>query len=297
MSSVDVFIPCYRYGRFLRECVESVLSQSLRQVRVLSTDDASPDNTAELAAELVAADPRVTFLRHAVNKGHIQTYSEGIEWTSATYSLLLSADDYLLPGSLERVAELMDAHPEVGLIFGSGVEVKSEVRLTDTFANAAIAKVLGNRKQRVLSGMVFFRLVEANEVRNIVPTPTVVVRTELQKRLGGYRAELPRTSDLELWLRLAAHSAVGVIAEYQAVTRMHGDNIQNQYYKANYLPDLQQQRAARYDQPLGRFSQGISWRGLEPWGWASRSGSCTRSGIWRRACGEQPTRRSGNRLP
>jgi glycosyltransferase involved in cell wall biosynthesis len=53
MSSVDVIVPCYRYGHFLKECVESVLAQSVQNVRVLIIDDASPDNTAEVAADLV----------------------------------------------------------------------------------------------------------------------------------------------------------------------------------------------------------------------------------------------------
>src|SRR5215831_20496875 len=114
MSSVDVIVPCYRYGHFLRECVESVLSQSDVNVRVLIIDDASPDNTPEVAAELVSEDPRVTFIRHSENKGHIATYNEGIEWASAEYMLILSADDCLLPGALSRAADLMDARPDVG---------------------------------------------------------------------------------------------------------------------------------------------------------------------------------------
>ena len=108
MSSVDVIVPCYRYGHFLRGCVESALAQTGADVRVLIIDDASPDNTAEVATELAKEDSRVSFFRHAVNKGHIATYNEGIEWVSGDYMLLLSADDYLLPGALARAAELMD---------------------------------------------------------------------------------------------------------------------------------------------------------------------------------------------
>ena len=48
-SSVDVIVPCYRYGHFLRMCVESVLAQSYSPVRVLIIDDASPDNSGEIA--------------------------------------------------------------------------------------------------------------------------------------------------------------------------------------------------------------------------------------------------------
>jgi len=118
VSSVDVFVPCYRYGHYLRSCVTSILFQVDVDVRVLILDDASPDNTAEVAAELVKEDPRVTYVRHEVNHGHIATYNKGIEWANADYQLLLSADDYLLPGALSRLTKLTANHPKVGLVFG-----------------------------------------------------------------------------------------------------------------------------------------------------------------------------------
>ena len=63
MSSVDVIIPCYRYAHFLKQCVGSVLMQSGPEIRVLILDDASPDNTVEVAAELAKNDARVTVRR------------------------------------------------------------------------------------------------------------------------------------------------------------------------------------------------------------------------------------------
>src|SRR5580692_6786433 len=112
LSRIDVIVPCYNYGRFLDQCVNSVLGQVGVDVRVLVIDDASPDNTAEIAAALAREDPRVNVVRHNKNKGHIKTYNEGIEWASADYMLLLSADDYLLPGALARATKLMNAHPK-----------------------------------------------------------------------------------------------------------------------------------------------------------------------------------------
>ena len=89
MSSLDVYIPCYCYGHFLRECVQSVLSQSIQDVRVLIIDDASPDDSAEVAASLARQDSRLELRRHAVNQGHIRTYNEGLEWATGDYTLLL----------------------------------------------------------------------------------------------------------------------------------------------------------------------------------------------------------------
>ncbi len=95
MGRIDVVVPCYNYARFLRPCVESVLSQQHVDIRMLIIDDASSDDTELLAHGLVAQDQRVQFRRHASNLGNIATYNEGIEWAAGDYFLLLSADDYL----------------------------------------------------------------------------------------------------------------------------------------------------------------------------------------------------------
>lgn len=81
MSSVSIIIPSYNYARFLRGCVESVLMQEDVEVII---DDCSSDETDAVGQEL-AADPRVTYRRHQVNRGHIATYNEGLEWASADY--------------------------------------------------------------------------------------------------------------------------------------------------------------------------------------------------------------------
>ena len=117
MSCVDVIIPCYKYAHFLRDCVESVLSQEGVDIRILILDDCSPDNTPEVAAELQQQDSRIEYRRHEKNQGHIATYNEGLEWTNGDYVMLLSADDLLTPGALARSARLMNAHPEVGLVY------------------------------------------------------------------------------------------------------------------------------------------------------------------------------------
>ena len=70
-------------------------------VRVLIIDDASTDDTPQVGQTLASTDSRVQFRRHDANKGHIATYNEGLlGWAAARYSLLLSADDALVPGAL-----------------------------------------------------------------------------------------------------------------------------------------------------------------------------------------------------
>lgn len=239
MSSVDVVVPCYRYGRYLRDCVQSVLTQAACDVRVLVIDDESPDDTPEIGAALAEADTRVSYRRHAVNRGHISTYNEGIDWAQADYMLLLSADDYLLPGAVGRAVAMMDAHPEMGLCFGNAVELQVHGGMRPIRVKAGAAS-----GSFAMSGARFIELSIRAGAQNIVPTPSAFVRTRLLKRLGAYRSDLPHSADLELWLRLAANASVGYIHEDQAVYRRHDANMSLGYAHDNALRDLQQRGAA-----------------------------------------------------
>lgn len=247
MGSVDVIVPCYRYGHYLRQCVESVLAEPIPQLRVLVIDDCSPDETAAVAMDLVDLDPRVHFIRHDRNKGHISTYNEGIDWVCADYLLLLSADDYLLPGALQRAVMLLDAHPEVGFVFG---EVIVQVEGDPLQLDDEITRCHEQIVKQILTGIEFIKL---SGPSNIVPAPTAVVRTALQKRLGGYLPDLPHTADQEMWLRLAAHASVGILRARQAVYRRHSTNMSLAYTSNGWLGDLQQRKAA-----LARFFESCS---------------------------------------
>lgn len=234
MNGVDVIVPCYCYGRFLRECVKSVVEQQGVALRVLVIDDCSPDDTAEVARQLQAEDERVSFIRHKSNQGHIATYNEGIAWTRSEYYLLLSADDYLLPGALRRTVSFMEEHPSVTLAFGQAV-VRSDRAEEPDVTTAADAG------WEMVPGRIF---IERSGARNCVPTPAAVVRTLVQKRIGGYRPDLPHAGDMEMWLRLAAHGDVGVTQAFHAVYRRHSDNMSLNYTKSHWLPDLEQRLAA-----------------------------------------------------
>jgi glycosyltransferase involved in cell wall biosynthesis len=248
LARIDVFIPCYNYGCFLHQCVNSVLDQAGVEVRVLVIDDASPDNTAEVAAALAREDPRVTVIRHSTNEGHINTYNEGIEWASADYMLLLSADDYLLPGALARATNLMDAHPEVGFTFGNVIELSDNGTETPL---KSIIEPTNDSGKRILNGC---ELIELSGADDLVTTCSAVVRTELQKQLGGYRHELPHSGDMEMWLRFAAHASVGFIFAHQGVYRRHSASMSTAYYsisggrqiytKNGCLADLHQRKSA-----------------------------------------------------
>src|SRR3954463_15138453 len=122
MASVDVAVPCYQYGRYLRECVTSVLKQSVSDLRVLILDNGSTDDTFEIARQISSEDSRVQVMRFDTNRGSHAAYNAGIDWASADYFLILDADDTLAPDCLERAVPVMERHRSVS--FTHGIEIQ-----------------------------------------------------------------------------------------------------------------------------------------------------------------------------
>jgi glycosyltransferase involved in cell wall biosynthesis len=234
LSSVDVVVPCYNYGRYLRGCVNSVLEQPGVSVRVLVIDDASSDDTPEIGEELASSDSRVEFRRHASNKGHIATYNEGlIDWTTAKYTVLLSADDMLAPNSLSRATQIMDANNNIGMVYGRAIHFEREAELPRQIPREFDHTTWPGT--RWLEG-------RCRSGQNVITSPEVVVRGSVQRAVGGYQPELTHAGDLEMWLRVAAVSDIAYIRDVpQAFYRVHSNNMHSTVNRGSFL-DLCQRR-------------------------------------------------------
>ncbi len=237
MSRVSVVIPCYKYGHYLRDCVRSALEhQPGVDVRVLIIDDASPDDSAEVAHRLAAEDSRIEVRVHETNKRHIATYNEGLlEWADGDYVALLSADDFLTPGALTRAVGLMELNPNVGFVYGH------PVHFTHPGPPPPARTVL--KGTTVWNGHWWLER-RFREGHGCITSPEVVVRTSLQRKVGGYDPNLPHTGDIEMWMRLAAHADVGYVRGVdQAFYRLHGNNMSATDF-AGQLDDIRQRLAA-----------------------------------------------------
>jgi Glycosyl transferase family 2 len=241
MSRVDVVIPCYNYGKFLADCVTSVLDDELgSDVRVLIIDDASQDDSADIARMLAESDSRVEVVVHPANRGPIATFNEGVmDLAEGDYCVQVSADDMLTPGALRRAIEFLDEHPNVGFVYGHAVEFRTGEPPTPR---------LKCRTQRVFPGHWWLER-RFREPVNHIASPEVVVRTSLQHEVGGYDLELTHTGDAEMWMRLAAHADVGYLGVDQAYYRRHDTNMS--HAMNDYLVRFSQLQAA-YDALLER---------------------------------------------
>lgn len=227
MASVDVVVPSYQYGRYLRGCVTSVLRQDIANLRVLIIDNASTDDSVEIARQLAAEDRRVEVLARPRNLGPHASFNDGIDWACADYFLILCADDLLAPGALARAVAVMERHPGVHLTYG-GVVIDTATASMPADPSFPVP-TLPDFLPSIGSAMAGWRILSGSALlerfcrtgRNHIPGPTAVVRTSVQKQVGHYRRTLPQTDDLEIWMRFALQGDAAETDAVQGIARVH----------------------------------------------------------------------------
>ena len=102
---VSVIIPTHNRAELLRNTIQTVLAQTVPNIEVIIADDASRDHTEEMVRSF--GDPRLRYLRHAVNQGAPAARNTGIRAARAPYLAFLDDDVEVMPRKLERQLELL----------------------------------------------------------------------------------------------------------------------------------------------------------------------------------------------
>src|SRR5437867_11613644 len=93
---VSFIVPCFNYGRYLSDCVRSILGQEGNfDFEALLIDDASTDDTAEVIRSF--SDPRIRVISHSSNMGHISTINEGLREARGAFIARIDPDDRYRP--------------------------------------------------------------------------------------------------------------------------------------------------------------------------------------------------------
>ncbi|WP_152545422.1 glycosyltransferase family 2 protein [Microbacterium sp. CH12i] len=213
--TVSVVIPCFNYARFLPQSVGSALDQEGVEVNVIIVDDASPDESGDVARRLAAADERIAVFVNEVNRGAVATFNRGLAEAHGEFVVRLDADDLLTPGSLARAIAVMQAFPDVGLVYGHPLHFDNED--LPPARTSATGWLIWKGQDWLAS--------RCQQGSNVITSPEVVMRRSVVDVVGGQR-DLAHTHDMEMWLRISAHADVAyVLGADQAWHRDHAGSL------------------------------------------------------------------------
>ena len=120
MTKVSVIIPCYNSERFLSECLDSVLAQSLREIEIICVDDGSTDRTLKMLNDYAAKDNRICVISQE-NQFAGVARNKGIEIARGKYLAFLDSDDFFESVMLEKMFEKCERDNADICICGGGI--------------------------------------------------------------------------------------------------------------------------------------------------------------------------------
>jgi len=113
-STVSLIIPCYNYGHLAAEAIESALLQTYPPDEILFIDDASSDNSVEVARRY---EPRIRVEVNEKNLGVVENFRKAAAMTSGDYIVFLGADNRFRSDYVEQCKAILDANPETGIVY------------------------------------------------------------------------------------------------------------------------------------------------------------------------------------
>jgi glycosyltransferase involved in cell wall biosynthesis len=211
--TLSVVIPNYNHGRYLPNCLEAVLGQSLAANEILVIDDASTDHSVEVISDYARRHPTIRLVRNERNQGVVYGMNRGLELASGAYLYFAAADDQVLPGFFERLLNLLAAHPRAALGCGIGEwrEVATGLRWHVGVGNAAQPAFLSPERlvQLERKGQLF------------IPSNATIFKREAVLQAGGFIPELKWHCDWFAMYVSAFRAGLCFVPEVVAVAHIH----------------------------------------------------------------------------
>lgn len=218
-QKVAVIVVSYNYGQYLSEALESVLQQTLIPDEILIVDDASTDETSEVARKYVQLyGDRMRLMQNEKNLGIVPTFNKAIAQTSAELVCFLGADNRMFPNYLERlVSTLHEAGPGTAVVY-------TDFALFGERAAQEYALHAPGRRGRQVGGR-FYEVVFPDFTEEELAMGDFIHGSSLYRRrafdqVGGYQLGGTRPEDANLFRRMvgagwAAAKAHGTWLEYR----------------------------------------------------------------------------------
>ncbi|MFH1401631.1 MAG: glycosyltransferase [Parcubacteria group bacterium] len=207
MPKISVYTPTYNCARYLKTAINSILKQTYQDFELIIIDDASSDNTCDILDDY-KNNPKIKIFRNEKNIGFVRSAIRAIEKANGEYIMRLDADDYLDENALFVMANILDNHPEFGMVYPDYFEIDEKGNIIDYF-----------RKNKI------------GEEIKLMDLPAngacTLMRKSCYKSIGGYRDDIRMQDKYDIWIKFLKKFEPYNVNLPLFYYRRHGGNISN----------------------------------------------------------------------
>jgi glycosyltransferase involved in cell wall biosynthesis len=212
---VSAIVLCYNQAQFVTECLESIKAQQYPNLEIIVNDDASRDDSVEVAEAWLASNSiPFQLIRNRSNQGICRSMNNALSRARGRYISGIAGDDAWLPGKLLGQVSLMERLPQkVGVVYSDALQMEEHGRLLPlTFFQA-------DGRSRPFKTMPEGNVHLALWQSNFVAPMTTLIRRECFQRVGQFDENL-FAEDWDMWLRISRHYDFACSPEVSAKYRI-----------------------------------------------------------------------------
>jgi len=271
---ISICIPTYNRREYLKQTLASIFAQTYKDFEVVIVDDGSTDGTEQMLKE---ADYPVRY-HWQKNSGDASARNKLIELAQGEYITFLDSDDLLMPDAIERMIVAINSVREDVIVYGPYMAIDE---------NGNICK---RKRKKLYSGYITPQLFE----NILVHSCGSMFPRKILQHARGFDANLPVSSDYELWLRLSLKYRFIALSAPTFKRRRHSGNLSersftNRKIELNVLENFYYNNGGKEAIPQHRAMKRLGREGY-------RAGRCAlREGLIETAC--QMLRQSFRRHP
>lgn len=194
---ISVIVPCYNYGHFVGDALDSVLAQTFENWECIVVDDGSTDKTKEVVTRYESKDSRIKYI-YQRNRGLAASRNLGISLSKGAYIQFLDADDQIESRKLEFQSNVLEDAVDIDIVYGSvrffetaSMEEPSPYNGSDD----TMSNQLSGSGDAILRSLIQYNLMVVN---------APLIRSSVAKAVGDFDGDVKGIEDWDYWIRCAA---------------------------------------------------------------------------------------------
>lgn len=205
---VSVVMPVYNVEEYIKEAIDSIVSQTYSKFELIIINDGSTDRTVDIIKEIV--DKRIVLIDHSNNKGNYIRRNEGCKLANGKYICVMDGDDVAIPNRIEKQVRIMENDP---LLLAHGTAfILSNGNVCYKPYNYNLIKIM------LLSNNTFLH-------------SSLIVRKDILDSVGYYNEDYIYASDYDLVCKLAIKGKIINTPDILMKYRIHKKQISSAHYK------------------------------------------------------------------
>lgn len=223
---VSICVPTYNGKKYLRECLDSIISQTFSKLEILIVDDCSTDETVTIANSYANQDRRIRLVRNENNLGLVGNWNRCIELARGEWIKFVFQDDFLEPDCVEKMLAASASDSSMIVCRRNFIFDDERGSLNESYKKFVhkinIDKIFDGKID--ISPENFCEAILKYLLLNFVGEPTaVMLHRKVFYRFGLFNPHLIQICDLEFWTRVGSHTGIIYVPETLANFRVHSE--------------------------------------------------------------------------